>query len=86
MYDFFLLKELPFSLQSSRQFPAKQSVVAFSKLVQQLMVQIEECTSNNILESRQAWLCNQGVLIFVGKNETEQCLCPPTSYGHRCQY
>ena len=86
MYDVYLFKKLPFSPQSSRQFPAKQSVVAVSKLVQQSVVPIEGFTVNNHLDSRQAWLCNKGVLILVGKNETEQCLCPPTYYGHHCQY
>ncbi|CAF1683889.1 unnamed protein product [Rotaria magnacalcarata] len=38
------------------------------------------------LDSRQAWLCNRGILIYYGKNESEQCLCPPSYYGDRCQY
>jgi hypothetical protein len=86
MYDFYLAKKLPFSPQSSRQFPEERSVVVVDKLVQHQVIQIEEFRKMDKLTYQQAWLCNRGILIFVGENETEQCLCPPSYYGHRCQY
>jgi hypothetical protein len=34
---------------------------------------------------RHAWICNRGVVILVGLNKTEMCLCPPSYYGDRCE-
>ena len=86
MFDFYLAKKLPFCPQSSSQFPAKLSAVAVGKSAQQPVVQRDKFSRNNRLEIREAWLCHQGILIFVGKNETEECLCLLTYYGDRCQY
>ncbi|CAF3330624.1 unnamed protein product [Rotaria socialis] len=34
----------------------------------------------------QAWLCNRGILVFLGLDKREHCLCPPSYYGDRCQF
>jgi hypothetical protein len=35
---------------------------------------------------RQAWICNRGILIYIGIKKIEYCLCPPSYYGNRCQF
>ncbi|UJR16799.1 hypothetical protein I4U23_003698 [Adineta vaga] len=32
------------------------------------------------------WYCNRGILVFHKNNQTKTCLCPPTYFGHRCQW
>ncbi|CAF4916093.1 unnamed protein product, partial [Rotaria sp. Silwood1] len=86
MLEMHLTKKLPFSPQSSRPFPMKQSLPSINKLIQYQMKEIEESNDYNELDVRQAWLCHRGILIYVGQNESEQCLCPPNYYGDRCQY
>ncbi|CAF1535660.1 unnamed protein product [Adineta ricciae] len=34
----------------------------------------------------EAWICNRGILIFLGQEKIQRCLCPPSYYGNRCQY
>ncbi|CAF3088932.1 unnamed protein product [Rotaria sp. Silwood2] len=86
MLDIYLITRLPFSLESSRPFPLKQSLPLVNKLIQYQMKEIEESKGENELDMQQVWLCNRGILIYVGQNESEQCLCPPSYYGDRCQY
>lgn len=38
------------------------------------------------IDYRRAWLCNRGILVFVGIEKEEHCLCPPSYYGYRCQF
>jgi hypothetical protein len=38
------------------------------------------------IDFRHAWICNRGILVFVGIEKNEQCLCPPSYYGDRCQF
>ncbi|CAF0930767.1 unnamed protein product [Adineta steineri] len=41
---------------------------------------------NKIIDFRRAWICNRGILIYVGTEHAEHCLCPPSYYGDRCQF
>ena len=36
--------------------------------------------------SREIWLCNRGILIRVGSQQSSECLCSSIYYGDRCQY
>ena len=38
------------------------------------------------IDFRRAWLCNRGIAVTVGSQEDEECFCPPSYYGNRCQY
>ncbi|CAF4135808.1 unnamed protein product, partial [Rotaria sordida] len=81
-----LTQKVPFSHESSRPFPMKQSLPLIKKLKPYQVKEIEESKNDNELDMQQVWLCNRGILIYVGQNESEQCLCPPNYYGDRCQY
>ncbi|CAF5088160.1 unnamed protein product, partial [Rotaria sp. Silwood1] len=35
---------------------------------------------------RRAWLCNRGIPIYNHGRHEDDCLCPPSHYGDRCQY
>lgn len=39
-----------------------------------------------VIDFHHAWICNRGILVSVGKQTNEQCLCPPSYYGNRCQF
>jgi hypothetical protein len=38
------------------------------------------------IDFHDAWICNRGIVVFVGIQKNEQCLCPPSYYGNRCQF
>ncbi|CAF0966233.1 unnamed protein product [Adineta steineri] len=41
--------------------------------------------SNDVKENpKVSYVCNRGVAVF--RNDTTQCLCPPTYYGERCEF
>ncbi|CAF2691574.1 unnamed protein product, partial [Rotaria sp. Silwood2] len=86
MHDIYLVIKLPFSPQSSRPFPKKQILPFVDKDIQYQTFQTNALNRNDELDIRQAWLCHRGILIYYGKSESEQCLCPPSYYGDRCQY
>ena len=35
---------------------------------------------------RQVWIFNRGILIYIGLENIEHCLCPPSYNGNRCQF
>ncbi|CAF4619761.1 unnamed protein product [Rotaria sp. Silwood2] len=86
MLEVYHARKLPFSPQSSDPFPRKQSLPSTKNIIEYQKREIEESTNTQQLDMRQVWLCHQGTLIYVGENESEQCLCPPNYYGDRCQY
>ncbi len=38
------------------------------------------------LSQRSVWICNRGILVYMGEKKEEKCLCPPSYYGEKCQY
>ncbi|CAF3512691.1 unnamed protein product [Rotaria sp. Silwood1] len=46
----------------------------------------ENVISSEETRFRRAWICNRGILIYIGIENIERCLCPPSYYGYRCQY
>ncbi|CAF2027459.1 unnamed protein product [Rotaria magnacalcarata] len=35
---------------------------------------------------RSVWFCNRGIVIRMSKSRQLRCLCPPSYYGHQCEY
>ncbi|CAF1503095.1 unnamed protein product [Adineta ricciae] len=79
-------KKTPFSLQSSTDFPPKQSSLFNHKQMPISMITTNEMSRKTPINDRRLWFCNKGFLILVGKNESEECLCPENYYGDLCQY
>ncbi|CAF2139479.1 unnamed protein product [Rotaria magnacalcarata] len=38
------------------------------------------------IDLHRAWHCYRGILVYRNTFEEEQCLCPPSYYGDKCQY
>ncbi|CAF4055904.1 unnamed protein product [Adineta steineri] len=76
----------PFSHKSSSSFPPVQLSLPIHKQIQNGIIKTEKISTIKHHNDPRLWLCNKGFVILVGKNETEQCLCPETYYGDLCQY
>ncbi|CAF0975520.1 unnamed protein product [Adineta steineri] len=84
--DVGIFRRQPFSHKSSRNFPPVQSSIPIHKQTQNGIIKIEKISTIKHHNDPRLWLCNKGFVILVGKNETEQCLCPESYYGDQCQY
>ncbi|CAF3940064.1 unnamed protein product, partial [Adineta steineri] len=84
--DIGLLRRQSFFHKSSRSFPLVQLQLPIHKQIQNDMIKTEKMLTIKYNNDPRLWLCNKGFVILVGKNETEQCLCPESYYGDRCQY
>ncbi|CAF4157154.1 unnamed protein product, partial [Adineta steineri] len=76
----------PFFHKSSSSFPPVQPSLLIHKQTQNDMITTEKISAIEHNNDPRLWLCNKGFVILVGKNETEQCLCPESYYGDLCQY
>ncbi|CAF1622897.1 unnamed protein product [Adineta ricciae] len=38
------------------------------------------------MNNTQTLLCNRGILVLFGQNQTTTCLCPPSYFGSQCQW
>ena len=85
--DLFFHRKEPFSVESSRDFPELQSIrLSDEHSWHQQKTQLAQISSDDIIDPDRLWFCNRGVLILVGTNGTEHCLCPSSYYGHHCEY
>jgi hypothetical protein len=84
--DIEFYRKQSFSHKSSRSFPPMEVQLPVDEHAQHEIIEIPQIQPWEPSIDRHAWLCNRGILILVGKDELEQCLCPPSYYGHRCQY
>ena len=90
-----------FTLHSSNYFSLKSTHVPWTKMdkvsyksndhasdenTQLSVMQYESTTLNNKIDFRRAWTCNRGILVYVGTEYMELCLCPPSYYGNQCQF
>lgn len=75
------LKYMHFHLRSS-------SIHALSAVMPEKHIQQSSPQGKSLhrINYRRAWLCNRGILVYVGIEKEEHCLCPPSYYGHRCQF
>ncbi|CAF3436229.1 unnamed protein product [Rotaria socialis] len=67
MQDFYLVVKLPFSPQSSRPFPTRLTSPSVNKPIQNQTFQAKQLKNIDRLDSKQAWFCHQGILIYYGK-------------------
>ena len=90
-----------FTLQSSAHFPFKMTRPRLTEM-KEISYQSNEHVSNERAQSsfkqsvitdlnrkidfRRAWICNRGILFYIGTETIEHCLCPPSYYGDRCQF
>ncbi|CAF1579519.1 unnamed protein product, partial [Adineta steineri] len=72
--------------KSSSSFPPVQPSLSIHKQTQNDMITTEKISAIEHNNDPRLLLCNKGFVILVGKNETEQCLCPESYYGDLCQY
>ncbi|CAF3967710.1 unnamed protein product [Rotaria magnacalcarata] len=86
MDDEFRINKLPFSSQSSRSYPTRQSLPSVTEDVQHQTFPTKALENNDRLDSQLAWVCHRGILVYYGKKQNEHCLCPPSYYGNHCQY
>ncbi|CAF1037002.1 unnamed protein product [Adineta ricciae] len=81
-----LMLKAQFSHKSSSVYPSIQLPSTVHKQISSNMITTEKTSRIQLLNDSRLWLCNKGLVILVGKNETKQCLCPETYYGNHCQY
>ena len=43
-------------------------------------------TAPKDIDFQQAWICNRGILIYLGVQKAKYCLCPASYYRHRCEF
>ena len=70
-------EHLHFSLTNINRFTRTRSSNALYPVVSK---------QNNWIDFSRAWKCNRGVLIHMGIEQSQYCLCSPSYYGDRCQF
>ncbi|CAF1003630.1 unnamed protein product [Adineta steineri] len=84
--DYFPLKPTHTSLTQMDKIFYQSDEHVLKKNTQLSVIQYGSEVLNKIIDFRRAWICNRGVLVYVGTELAEHCLCPPSYYGDRCQF
>jgi hypothetical protein len=87
----YLLSRYPsiqyFSLLHSSQYPSSSSIMSIDSSHQiKISSSIENQKPDRDFTIKEAWFCNRGITIRYSSISIGTCLCPPSYYGHRCQY
>ncbi|UJR29622.1 hypothetical protein I4U23_017170 [Adineta vaga] len=86
MDPIYYYKTSSFSHLSSEIYPSKEFFSISSNVTNHAEIENIEYNLNSDQYIPHIQICSRGILILIGENQTQHCLCPSNYYGDFCQY